>query len=333
MAMVCPQCNRAFEQRLRCPQCDVRLVYLERRRGGGRRLFSGWQHTPWGRILIGLLLAQGLYYALRHLCVGGLLATDVIDAETLWSSATGLLLIQGLQVASLLIGGLFAGAGQKNGTIYGAVLGVWNGVFLSLVPSEPAHQLSPLMLYSWPLLQGVVGLVAGWLGSRIWKPLAVSGEVQPLRKLPKAAPRKATRLFAGPIAWVRVGVGAMLAVSGALWAGPLLEWVISLGSNRLTPGMLAHSQLVTWEIMALAMFAGSVLAGATTANGCKQGLAVGMVTAAVLVGIRLAGPAPAPESLLLELAGPILLGIGGGGFGGQLFQPLMAPRRKAYEAP
>ena len=27
MAMVCPQCNGSFEQRLNCPGCNVRLLY------------------------------------------------------------------------------------------------------------------------------------------------------------------------------------------------------------------------------------------------------------------------------------------------------------------
>jgi hypothetical protein len=310
----------------------VRLVYLERRGGGGRRLFSAWQHTPWGRILIGLLLAQGLYYGLRHLCVAGLLAANVVEAETLWTSVTGLLLIQGLQVVSLLIGGLFAGAGQRNGAIYGAVLGVWNGVLLALVQPDQLPLLGPVSKYGQPLLQVVFGLLAGWLGSQVWKPLSVAGEAEPLRKLPKALPRKAAPLFVGPIAWLRVAVGALAALGGTLWADRLLDWVISASENRLTPGTHMQAQLVTWEIMALAMFAGGALAGATTANGVKQGLAVGMVTAVVLIGIRLGSSALALETLILCVAGPIICGIGGGGFGGRLFPPVSpASHRRSFE--
>jgi len=94
MAMVCPQCHRSYEQRLHCPECDVRLSYRDPRGPGrGRWSPAGWQQTPWGRIFIGLLVAQGLYYALRHLCVAGLLATRWVDKETLWASIPGLLLI------------------------------------------------------------------------------------------------------------------------------------------------------------------------------------------------------------------------------------------------
>src|SRR5437588_1664174 len=78
MAMVCPQCNGSFEQRWHCPSCGVRLLYQTRqtRTGGGSPGETDpWQQTPWGRILIGLLLAQGIYYSLRHLFTAGLLVS------------------------------------------------------------------------------------------------------------------------------------------------------------------------------------------------------------------------------------------------------------------
>lgn len=332
MAMVCPQCHSAFDQRLHCPQCDVRLVYQDQGRSG-RRSFGAWQQTAWGRIIIGLLLAQGLYYGLRHLCVAGLLATNFADAEALGASVTGLLLLQGLQIVSLFIGGIFAGAGQKSGAIYGAVLGVWNGVFLVLLQPEQTPTLGTLSLYGQPLLQACLGLLAGWLGSQIWKPLVIATEAEPLRKA-KAGPRTRTRLFAGRIAGMRVVTGTVLAVAGSLGAANILELIITVSDNRLTPGSQFQAQLVTWEIGALAIFIGSTLAGATTANGFKQGLAVGVATAVVLFGIRLGGSSAPLEGLLLGTASPIILGIGGGGFGGQLFPPLTSSvRLKSFQAP
>src|SRR5262245_45702121 len=115
MAMVCPQCKASFDQRLQCPSCEVRLVYYL---GGERRVRwplpspRGWQHSAWGRIFIGLLLAQGLYVGLRHLCVSVLLATGTVDPATLGSTLEGQLLIQALQVVNLFVGAVFAGAGQ-----------------------------------------------------------------------------------------------------------------------------------------------------------------------------------------------------------------------------
>src|SRR5260370_25549104 len=61
MAMVCPQCRGSFSQRLDCPQCGVRLVFQDARHGRDESsdgLPANWQQTPWGRLVVGLLLAQ-----------------------------------------------------------------------------------------------------------------------------------------------------------------------------------------------------------------------------------------------------------------------------------
>lgn len=337
MAMVCPQCKASFDQRLQCPQCEARLVYHE---GGGRRArpllptARGWQHTPWGRIGIGLLLAQGLYYGLRHLCVAVLLATGSVDSEALWTSLEGQLLIQGLQVVSLFLGGIFAGAGQRHGPIYGTALGVWNGAFLVLVQpvlfrTDPGQALHTVSLYAQPIWQAALGCLAGWLGARIWRPLTPSGEADARRKTPKSVVRSRVRLFAGPVAWGRVMVGTAVAVLGTLWAGTILEVANRASDYALAPGSALQAQLVTWEITALAILAGSALAGASTRNGFKQGLAVGVATAVVLLGIRLGSSTPAPLYVLgLSAVAPIVLGFGGGGFGSQLLPPLTPARRR-----
>ena len=71
MAMVCPQCASSYEQRLQCPTCNARLLYDPRGpKPAARSSAVRWQQTPWGRILIGLVLAQGLYFGLQHLLMG-----------------------------------------------------------------------------------------------------------------------------------------------------------------------------------------------------------------------------------------------------------------------
>src|SRR5262249_9521726 len=134
MAMVCPQCNGSFEQRLNCPSCGVRLLYQAAVRPGGEVLPGDpdqWQHTPWGRIFIGLLLAQGLYHGLRQMCTAGLLATADGGADV-WGTLFGLLLQQGLMAVGLLVGGALAGAGQRRAMLFGCVLGLWNGLLFLL---------------------------------------------------------------------------------------------------------------------------------------------------------------------------------------------------------
>src|SRR5579864_3121891 len=100
MAMLCPQCQGSFSQRLNCPNCGVRLVYRDSRHGsddGPDGLPASWQQTPWGRLVVGLLLAQGLYYVLRHLCTAGLLVAKEELADNVWATLTGLVVVQALQ--------------------------------------------------------------------------------------------------------------------------------------------------------------------------------------------------------------------------------------------
>ena len=61
--------------------------------------------------------------------------------------------------------------------------------------------------------------------------------------------------------------------------------------------------------------------------------AVGLATAAVLFGIRLANNVASVEILIVSAGSPIILGIGGGGFGGQLLPPVPPQARRALGTP
>src|SRR5258707_7448012 len=117
MAMVCPQCNSAFDQRLQCPSCNVRLLYQAVPRRARTSVqaapTSQWQQTPWGRIVVGLMLAQGLYYSLWHFCTAGLLAVAEGEEQTVMSKLVGLVLSQSLQALGLIIRGMLPGASQR----------------------------------------------------------------------------------------------------------------------------------------------------------------------------------------------------------------------------
>jgi len=323
MAMVCPVCHDVFTQRLDCPQCDVRLVLQDHSRSPG--LFSSrmWQQTPWGRILIGLVLAQGLFHGLRHFVAAGFLATG-LDQNAFWESLNGLMTTQALQLVGLVIGGVLAGAGQQYGIIYGAVLGVWNGVMLLLINPNNPYLSTHVTLYGIPLLQAGVGALAGWVGGRIWMPLTPVTPAGHSRKITNVVRSNSKPLFQGPISWVRVIMWVGLAVGGTLWADVVLDFVIKASDNHLSRGSKLQAQLITWEITALAILAGGALAGAGSPNGFKQGLAVGLGSAIVLAGIRMASPAsPSLDLLVLSSFGPMILAIIGGGFGGQLLPPVM----------
>ena len=89
---------------------------------------SRHRKTPWGRILIGLLLAQGLFYGLRHLLTGVMLA---VSGEGGHQTVQGVVLLQALQVLTLAAGCVLAASGQRQGILLGAVVGVWNGALFT----------------------------------------------------------------------------------------------------------------------------------------------------------------------------------------------------------
>jgi hypothetical protein len=286
-----------------------------------------WQQTPWGRIFIGLLLAQGLYYGLRHLCTAGLLATRDDVSRSAWDTLTGLVFLQALQGAALLLGGMLAGAGKRQGIIFGAVVGVWNGVISLLITSVMGHHLTAVVFYGQPVLHTVFGAMGGFVGSLIWRPLPTL-VMGPRRSGPLLTTAKKTTFLDGPVAWGRVIAGAALAAGGTIWAKLILELVLESTEGTLSIDSHMQAQLVTFEITALAMLAGSALAGATTTNSLKQGLFVGLGASAVVVGLRLAASQTALQPIIFMAATAVALSMAGGWFGGQLFPPVGPARPK-----
>jgi hypothetical protein len=137
------------------------------------------------------------------------------------------------------------------------------------------------------------------------------------------------RMFAGPIAFPRVAVGVSLVVMGVVWANAILEFVLEASSGTLSISSHLQAQLVSWEISALAALFGAGFAGATTFNGLKQGLCVGLGAGVLILGIRIgtAETPVEPEPLILMISSVFLLTLAGGWFGGQLFPPLAVRQR------
>jgi hypothetical protein len=163
--------------------------------------------------------------------------------------------------------------------------------------------------------------------------MAVAGEAGGQGSAVHHRAAKATALFAGPIAWPGVLAGAALAVAGATWATAVLDLVLSAGEGKLTIDSSLQAQLVTWEITALAMFVGSALAGATTGNGLKQGLCVGVGTAALLVGFSFGAKHLQLDNLALTVGSALVICLVGGWFGSQLFPPVVDYTRRKHLGP
>ncbi len=337
MSMICPQCQATYEQRLKCPTCEVRLIYagpkaaLEK----SAKAVSPLQ-TSWGRMFLGILLAQGLYFGLRKLCLAGLLAFGESLQNQVMTALYGLILLQAIQLVSLIVGATLAGAGQRWGFVLGAIVGLFNGILSYVFQDTPGQIGSLAALFGMPLVHTVFGGVAGHIGSSIWKPLAPPDE-------PKAAIIFEKRLigpsrthpssFSGPVSWLRVAFGAAFAVSGTLFAKKILENVVDVSEGKLTTDSYLQVELITWEIRALAILLGSALAGSATANSLKQGFAVGLSVSVVHLIGALGTQALPMDQAILTITCALALGILGGWFGGQLLPPYLGTWRTRHRGP
>jgi hypothetical protein len=328
MAMVCPQCSTTHEQRLQCPLCGARLLYDDARRRSGHEPPPRWRQQSWGRIFVGVVLAQGLFYGLRHLVTGVLMAIQDKEAvDQLWTTASGILLLQGVRFVCLLAGSVFAGVGQRHGALLGGVVGVWNGALSVFFLPGPAQSLTTIAVLGQPLFQAMIGAVGGWLGSAFWEPPSpVVVEATPPRK--RAALRRPVNLFAGPVAWVRVAAGAFLAVAGTLSATIFFEKILDLSHGSLATTDDLQDRLITMEIKALALLLGGALAGSAVTNGFKQGLCVGLAATVVLIGVEIHFVERWIQAAALTIVAAVCLSAVGGWFGSQLFPPLVKSCRE-----
>ena len=332
MAMVCPQCNRSYEQRLHCPSCEVRLLYQSAgtKAGSGSHERHGWWRTPWGIFIVGLLLAQGLHYVLRQLLTAGVLVVSQDQATNVWATLSSLLLFQALQGISVFAAGMLTGAGKQRGILFGVAVGMWNGILFNLIQQWTGQQLAAVSVFTEPILQATFGGLGGFVGCSIWKP--ISPLAVPLTRQASFRPvlplRRGRVSFGGPVAWGRVLSGVTLAVGGVVWSDIIREFLLEASGGKLRIDTHLQAQLVTWEIAALAMLAGGALAGATTLNGLTQGLWVGIGSGTILMGIRLANLPFSFQLISLTLVSSLCLALVGGWFGAQLLPPLYAPPRR-----
>jgi hypothetical protein len=334
MSMVCPRCQRTFEQQVLCRECGCRLQFQAHNLEGTplptlpTHFSDHWQHTPWGKIVAGLLLAVGLSFGLQQLCTAGLLAGGDGVGTELWSTLWGLVLLQVLQGLALLTGGAVTGAGQRRGILYGALVGMLSGVAFLVMQRHPAELQSDVVQFAQPVLHLILGMLGGLLGTVIWKPsptvpLATGSQ-------PAARPQLSLtdRLFAGPIHPGRVFTGVFVVVAGVVWSNGILEYALRASNGNLAISSQLQARLIGWEIAGLTTLLGAGLAGATTLNGLKQGLCVGIGAAVVIVGIQVGNSKLVLESVVLLLAGVFALSLAGGWFGGQLFPAIIAAGRR-----
>ncbi len=336
MAMVCPRCLQTYEQQLFCRDCGCRLQFqadnLEHTPVLPPDPEGPWQHTPWGKILVGLLLALGLNYGLQQLCVGWQLGgTDTALAGP-WSTLPGMALLLVLQGISLIVGSAITGAGQQRGLLYGSVVGlISGGAFLALQRHQGDGQPDVLM-FAQPVLHALFGMLGGHVGMLIWSP---PPSIPLTTNVPKQAKPKTSLLawlFHGRIHYGRVFAGVFVVVAGVVWSKVILDYALKASNGTLAISSHLQARMIGWEIAALATLLGAGLAGATTFNGLKQGLFVGLGAAVVVLGIQIGNDKLVVESLFAMLGSVFLLSLAGGWFGGQLFPPIFARRHRSLSS-
>jgi DNA-directed RNA polymerase subunit RPC12/RpoP len=339
MAMVCPQCKETYEQRLQCPACNVRLLYKSggaAAKGKKAEQSGKWMQSSPGRLLLGLLIAQGVYLGLRKLCTAGLLVIENPDIHGVWTMPFGVILAHTMQALGLLVGGTLAGAGYRRGTILGVIVGLASAAITLFFEPESGQEAATMALY---LMQPVVGAIGGFLGCTIWKPVAASknskdgvlGDKKPPTSADPVYPAK----FSGPISWIRVLAGAAVAVAGIYYAKNILTLIYQASDGKLAVENMEDAWqriLVLWGIKAFFLLLGSAVAGASTVNSLKQGLCVGLLVGVIQMGMFLGGGLGTLESSILVVVGGLVLGFVGGWFGGQLF-PAYAGREATRFGP
>ena len=337
MPLACPQCKQTYDRSGVCPLCNVVLMYHAANlqsepeaNSTGDDGSAQWQQTPWGRIVVGLILAQGLSFGLLQLLTAGILAT-ITDGTEAWQTLWGIVLRHAIHGISLILGGALTGASQARGILYGALVGVVSGIITFLLQGHNSEAFGSVLIYAEPMLHMAIGAVGGALGMLIWRPTPTLAELEdskPTKGGPGGWGLTFGKTLAGPIHVGRVCVGAFVIVVGVVWSQAILDFVLRASSGNLAISSQMQAQLVTMEISALVTILGAAFAGASTKNGLKQGLCVGIGASVIVLGIQINNPKLTLESAIFTMSGIIAISFVGGWFGGQVFPPLSADRRR-----
>lgn len=351
MQRVCTRCGALATNQFLCPACGGRTVEAD---GADARDVapSGDALTFGGGLLVGLVICQGLTYALQHLAIAALLwRSSPAQEVAFWTTLPGLIVQQLAQGVALVVGGMLAGAGQKRGLTVGATLGAINAALLIGLQLLARQRPAEIILYAQPLLHAILGGIAGMLGAVVWRPGPDLGDLEAGNKSPDllttTLPPVREVTSPEPLPWGRLLVGTAVAVVGALGAGLIRDLVMSAGGGR-GGYEFQQSQFITWQIALTAMVVGGGVAGSTTRGGALYGFWAGMLAAGLLavlaatVDLRLrlsevAGwflgaqvPDGSPASLAFQGVQTVLAGTLGGWLG-TLILPA-PPVKKRYES-
>jgi hypothetical protein len=349
MLRICPHCHQSTQHFL-CPRCGVRTDDAEMPLPASRALAeTADELTPWNGVFAGLLLAQGLYYALRHLVSAALLWSGDAGADVeFWASPNGQAVQQVTQAVALFVGSTVAGAGQSYALAIGAAVGVVNAVLIISLQALVGQLPDEMTLYVQPLLHALLGAVGGAIGGRIWRPVPglpvlPAGPNPEQKHLTTQLPDQPYEVLYEPLPWVRMLLGAAVAVGGTLGAPFIRDLVLSLTGGSVGPE-IQRSPFIPWEIAAVAQLIGGGIAGMNTRGGGKYGFGVGLLAAGLLAlvlaltGLRLYAheflawllglgvPDGSPAVFVVQSVQVVLVAAFGGWLGSHTM-PVIPPKR------
>jgi hypothetical protein len=342
MHKVCPQCQGTFETQFLCPHCGIQLLEVPDRSA----VIHGAADDPQERmlnigrqLLAALVLAQGLYFALRQAATGLALTGLLREPEDLF-------VMIGLQVIAALAGGLVAGAGNPRGLAAGAAIGVIHGMILVCIHYGLGNKPADVFLFVVWVPNAIVGAIGGFIGRRYWP--SVHDLPDPSRVV-KVKPKKVKKDTGAPVplGWLRILGGAALAIGCAVWAGRIRDTIIGMGAGAFSLDSQIQSKFIAWVITTLAMMIGGAFAGIGARGGARQGFLVGLLASlgifivhrevvqevlpaeqffVAIFGLPEAEELSMKRTVLFLLTNTLLIGVLAGWMGGLLF-PRLGERR------
>jgi len=300
------------------------------------------QPTTAGRIALGTVLALGFYLGVRKIVMGTVLAV-IPNAHEWWLSFNGLIAVYSAQAVAVVFGAVLASSGRLFGFAHGLTVGViCGGLFLGfeLLAGVPPEAL---VVYLQPPVLALLGLIAGVIGARIW-PVAPSLDIPLPNPSKLSSIQLATDAITNPgrpTVWLRIILGAMVMICGAMIADKSRAFAQNNSAGLLRVQTIGQGEFITWQLATLAVLLGGITAGAGTGAGIRHGLIAGAVAGIAILGVCLKQGAAIPPIaywlnrvsldelpitspyVCASVAGSILLvGIVGGWMGGALFLPL-----------
>jgi hypothetical protein len=294
---VCPRCRGLTQDTFLCPRCGVQTHEAENAEGEVAATIAPDPPTVIHGVLIGLLIAQGATYALRHLVSAALLFNQEWGPESaFWATFAGTVTTQTIQAIALLLAAIVAGAGQSRPLFVGVLLGAMNALLFWVFQVVVRQPIEPLM-YAQPFFQAAFGTIGSVLGARIWRPAppppalaATSGPDE--ESLSIVLPEESEILLEEPFPWLRFTAATLVAIGGTFGAPWIRDFiVIAAGGTRYE----MQSNFITWQIAAFSQIMGGVIAGANSRHGAIYGFWVGILTAAFVIIVPSLADAPAPD--------------------------------------